>query len=74
MENEGEKVKPSNSEVEQFILNSLPVTFGALSRNAPLGWYRPIDAGLQRLKRAGKITFYRSGRDCVWIHRSEGEI
>jgi hypothetical protein len=55
--------------MDAFILDNLPGTFSRLCGRAGErsdAAYRPIDRGLQRLRKQGKITFDRKGRDCVW--------
>jgi DNA-binding transcriptional regulator PaaX len=56
----------TNQEVEAFILANLPATFGSLVRKAADDMDRPIDMGLQRLRRRGVISFVREGRSTIW--------
>ena len=61
-------MKPTNDEVDAYVLGSLPATFQSLEQRAPDPdlWYRPIDGSLQRLKRRGLIAFERFGRVTTW--------
>lgn len=55
--------------VEEHILATLPATFEEVARASPSyeDWYRLIDAGLQRLRKRGVISFERiKGRGAVW--------
>lgn len=59
---------PDNATVDDFILARLPSTFGRLSHASPdlLKWERPIDRGLQRLRKSGKIYLDRSVKPALW--------
>lgn len=62
-------IDPSTDEVNDYILRELPATFQSLvQRKLSQGqdWYRPIDRGLQRLRKKGVISFRREGRATVW--------
>lgn len=58
--------KPTPQEVDEYILANLPATFLALYLNKPGEWYRPIDRGLQRLRKKGMVTWSRYGGVPVW--------
>lgn len=62
-----------NKKVEAFILSSLPSNYSAMCAKAyatGIDWAdqhgREIDKGLQRLRKAGKITFERKGKLTIW--------
>lgn len=58
--------KPENREVDKYILENLPSTFGELSGKRGAEWYRPIDRRLQFLRKKGIISFHREGRKAIW--------
>ena len=62
--------KPTPQEVDAFIMSRLPSSFMEIAVKAPGGylgdWYRPIDRGLQRLRKRGVIEWNRAGGVIVW--------
>ena len=61
-----ERVAPPG--VDEYVISNLPATFQSLVQRSPDAdaWYRPIDRSLQRLRKAGRVTFDRDGRRIVW--------
>lgn len=60
---------PTTAEVDAYILAELPASFQSLVQRKlvhDIDWYRPIDRGLQRLRKKGLVTFQRQGRFIIW--------
>lgn len=62
--------KPTPQEADAFIMSRLPSCFLNLMLEAPGGytgdWFRPVDRGLQRLRKRGVIEWKRAGGVIVW--------
>lgn len=61
----------TNEEAEKFILDNLPSSYGRLVKKVPHhgrpdDFDRTIDKALQRLRRRGRISFIREGRNVLW--------
>lgn len=65
-----------NKEMEAYILERLPATFGMLVGSLPAGQYDPlyrkVDGGLQRLRKRGVIAFELRNNRPWWFEKDRG--